>query len=224
MRHTFGILIASLVLGGPAAAQSGTPQNRTPQNNAPQSGNFGLPRTDPANATSTDPASPGGPGFIGNPTSRNPYDVPVEKISDRQFIERAVMRGLTQIEIGKLAMEKSSKDPVKQFARKMVDDHTRLNRHLARIAGKEGYAVPGSLDSKHQARLDKLAKLSGAEFDRAYLKDQTRSQNRDVQAFEWESQSGTDGQLKAFTLKTLPTMQEHLKAVKDLNKSDIAAK
>ncbi|MDQ6705925.1 MAG: DUF4142 domain-containing protein [Acidobacteriota bacterium] len=221
MRETFGVSIGAFLLvgllGSSAAAQSGTPQNRNPQNNAPQSGNSGLPRTDPANATSTDPVTPASPGFIGNPTSRNAYDVPADKISDRQFIERAVMRGLTQIEIGKLAMDKATKDSVKQFAQKIVDDRAKLDRDLARIAGKQGYAVPGSLDSRHQTRLDKLAKLSGEEFDRAYLKDQAKSQERDVQAFEWEAQSGTDAQLKAFALKTLPTMQEHLKAVKDLS-------
>ncbi|MDQ6663528.1 MAG: DUF4142 domain-containing protein [Acidobacteriota bacterium] len=213
MRETLDLLIVSLVLTGAVAAQSGTPQNRNPQNNAPQSGNSGLPRTDPVNAISTDPVTPGGPGFTGNPN-----DEPTDKISDRQFVEQAVMRGLTQIEIGKLAMDKASKDSVKQFAQKMVEDHTKLDRHLSRIAGKQGYAVPGSLDSRHQARLDKLAKLSGAEFDRAYLKGQAKSQEREVQAFEWEAQSGADGQLKAFALKTLPTMQEHLKAVKDLIK------
>ncbi|MGI8989578.1 MAG: DUF4142 domain-containing protein [Bryobacteraceae bacterium] len=222
MRETFGVLLllGAVLLGGPAAAQSGTPQNRNPQNNAPQSGNSGLPRTDSSNATSTDPVTPGGPGFTGNPTSRNPYDAPADKISDRQFIERAVMRGLAQIEIGKLAMDKASKDSVKLFAKTLVDDHAKVNRRLARIAGKQGYAVPGSLDPRHQARLDKLAKLSGAEFDRAYLKDQSKSQERDVQAFEWESQSGTDGALKAFALKTLPEMQEHLKAIKALSKPE----
>src|ERR1700736_481755 len=101
---------------------------------------------------------------------------------------------------------------------------SKLNALLGRLAGKEGMAVPGSLDSRHQGRVDRLAKLSGAEFDRAYIKDQIGSQQRDVDAFEMESQEGADAAVRDFALKTMPAVQQHLQMIKDLDKGKTAAK
>ena len=84
--------------------------------------------------------------------------------------------------------------------------------------------VPGSLDSTHQARVDKLAKLSGEAFDRAYLKTQQKSQERGLRAFEQESAEGTDAAVKDFALKTLPALKKRLEAIKNLDNSKPAKK
>jgi len=101
----------------------------------------------------------------------------------------------------------------------MVDDHSKANDQLKQIAGKSNIEVPAALDSKHQTRVDKLAKLSGPEFDKAYLKDQVKDHERDVDDFKSEAQGGSDENVKQFALQTLPTLQEHLTAVKDLKKA-----
>jgi hypothetical protein len=56
----------------------------------------------------------------------------------------------------------------------VVEIQTKANQQLNDVAAKAGYSVPESLDTKHHARVDKLAKLSGAEFDKAYIKDQVK--------------------------------------------------
>ncbi len=211
--------LASLLLlfsGAVPAQNTSQPANQNSSQN-PSS------RIDPNNPSS-DLAGQGGPGFINNPANRPPYDIAENRISDKQFLERAVMRGLTQIELGKLAVQKASSPDLKMFGQKMMDDRTKLNTRLARLAGKEGLAVPGSLDGKHQARVDKLAKLSGEEFDKAYVKDQLNGQNRDAQAFLRESQEGEDAAIKAFALKVLPDVQKHYDTLKSLDKSKTAGK
>ncbi len=102
----------------------------------------------------------------------------------------------------------------------MVDDHTKANDELKQAASKSGIPVPESLDSKHQSRIDKLSKLSGAEFDKAYIKDQLKDHQTDVQEFKEEAQNGTDPNIKAFASTALPVLQHHLEMVKDLNKSE----
>jgi putative membrane protein len=141
------------------------------------------------------------------------------KVDDKKFAKEAAIGGLTEVELGKLAQQKASSDAVKQFGQKMVDDHTKANDELKQVASKEGIQIPDSLDSKHQARVDKLGKLSGTAFDRAYVKDQLKDHQEDVRKFESEAQAGTDPGVKDFAAKTLPTLQEHLRMAKDLNKS-----
>ena len=98
-----------------------------------------------------------------------------------------------------------------------MDDHTKAVEELKQIAGKESVPVPESLDSKHRSRVDKLSKLSGADFDRAYVKDQVKDHQQDVKEFQLEAENGTDMNVKSYAAKTLPTLQQHLEMAKNLN-------
>lgn len=140
------------------------------------------------------------------------------RVDDKKFVKDAALGGMTEVELGKLATQKASSDAVKQFGQKMVDDHGKANDQLKQIAAKENINVPDSLDSKHQSRIDKLAKLSGPDFDKAYIKDQIKDHQSDVNDFKNEAQYGSDANIKQFASNTLPTLEEHLSAVKDLNK------
>ncbi len=151
---------------------------------------------------------------------QNPGQNTATKVNDKKFLSEAAEGGLAEVELGKLAVQKSSDDKVKQFAQKMVDDHTNANEQLKQVASQDGVAVPDTLDSKHQSRIDKLSKLSGTQFDKAYLKDQQKDHQTDVREFTEEAQNGTDPKVKAFASSTLPTLQQHLQMVKSLNKTE----
>ncbi len=152
-------------------------------------------------------------------TPGNTPDAMPMKVDDKKFVKDAALGGMTEVELGKLAAQKASSDAVKQFGQKMVDDHTKANDELKQIASKESISVPDSLDSKHQSRIDKLAKLSGPDFDKAYIKDQVKDHQSDVTDFKNEAQYGSDPNVKQFATSTLPTLEEHLSTVKELNKS-----
>jgi len=139
---------------------------------------------------------------------------------DSKFVMDAAVGGMTEVELGKLATQKASDDSVKQFGQKMVDDHTKANDQLKEVASKENITLPSSLDAKHQARVDKLSKMSGASFDRAYVRDQLKDHIEDVAEFKKESQNGSDPAVKQFASTTLPTLEEHLSMVKDLSKKE----
>jgi len=141
------------------------------------------------------------------------------KVDDKKFVKESALGGLAEVELGKLATQKGSSDAVKQFGQRMVDDHSKANEQLKQAAAKSNIEVPASLDSKHQSHIDKLAKLSGPEFDKAYLKDQVKDHEHDVNQFKDEAQNGSDPNVKQFAMATLPTLQEHLSAVKDLKKA-----
>jgi putative membrane protein len=171
----------------------------------------------PGSQPSQRPSTTSEPG-MGNPSAGTPETMPVKQVDDKKFVKDAAIGGLTEVELGKLAAQKASSDGVKQFGQKMVDDHNKANEELKEIASKANIEIPASLDSKHQSRLDKLAKLSGPEFDKAYVKDQLKDHQKDVSEFQNEAQSGSDPNVRQFANKTLPTLQEHLSMVKDLNK------
>jgi len=130
--------------------------------------------------------------------------------SDQTFATKAAIGGLAEVQLGNLAKEKASSAEVKNFGQQMVDDHSKANDELKSLLTSKGVTVPTSLDSKHQALYDRLSKLSGAEFDRAYMKEMVSDHKTDVDEFRKESQKGSDAELKGFAAKTLPTLEHHL--------------
>jgi putative membrane protein len=122
----------------------------------------------------------------------------------------AARGGMAEVELGQLASQKAQSDQVKQFAQRMVQDHGKANDELKSLAQQKNITLPTELDAKHKATHDRLSKLSGAQFDRAYMQDMLQDHRKDVNEFRKESQSGRDPEVKAWAAKTLPTLEEHL--------------
>ena len=127
---------------------------------------------------------------------------------DKGFVDKAATGGMAEVKLSKLAMDKGQSTEVKQFARKMVEDHTKANMELKQIAEKKSIAVPTTLDAKHQKVYDKLAKLDGADFDKEYMRAMAMDHDDTVKLFKEQSQNGQDPELKSFAMKTLPIHRE----------------
>lgn len=143
---------------------------------------------------------------------------------DKAFVQKAAIGGLAEVEMGKMAQQKGSSDQVKQFGSRMVDDHSKANDDLKKVASSKGITLPTDLDAKHKAKMDKLQKLSGAQFDRAYMDDMVADHKEDVADFKKQASSGKDSDLKAFASKTLPTLEDHLKMAESTDAAVKASK
>jgi putative membrane protein len=105
---------------------------------------------------------------------------------------------------------------VKQFAQRMVDDHTKASEELKGWASQKNVTLPTEVAPDHKATHDRLAKLSGAAFDKAYMTAMVADHNKAVAAFTRASKTAKDADLKAWAGKTLPTLQEHQKMAKEI--------
>ena len=136
--------------------------------------------------------------------------------ADQKFAEKAAQGGKAEVELGQLAVQKASDEKVKQFGQKMVDDHSKANQQLQQIAEQEHITLPTSMDSEAQQEQQRLSKLSGAEFDKAYMRYQLKDHQKDVAEFQKEATAGKDPGIKNFAQSTLPTLQEHLKLAEQI--------
>jgi len=136
--------------------------------------------------------------------------------ADRTFVRKAAEGGLAEVELGKLATEKASSDDVKKFGQRMVDDHSKANDQLKQVASKVGVNVPDKLSPKDQATKDRLSKLSGEQFDAAYMRDMVKDHTKDVMEFRHESEKAKNDDVKNFASQTLPTLEDHLKQAKGI--------
>jgi putative membrane protein len=125
------------------------------------------------------------------------------------FVDKATVGGLFEVESSKLADTAAQDATVKDFAHMMVTDHTVANTKLGAIASEQQLDVPGALDTKHQAILDKLNAAKGGSFDQAYVQVQRDAHDEAVSLFEDYAQDGDNASLKTFATETLPTLKMH---------------
>jgi putative membrane protein len=138
---------------------------------------------------------------------------------DVHFAREAAQGGMAEVKLGQLAQEKGSSDTVKTFGKRMVDDHSKAGDKLKEVASHESITLPSDLSAKDQATYDRLSKLNGAAFDRAYARDMVKDHETDVAAFQKEANAGKNDSLKSFASETLPTLQDHLKQAKEMMKT-----
>src|SRR5205823_13732746 len=94
--------------------------------------------------------------------------------ADRTFVRKAAEGGLAEVELGQLATQKASSDDVKKFGQRMVDDHSKANDQLKQVAAQEHIDLPTEPSAKDKATKARLEKLSGEQFDRAYMRDMVK--------------------------------------------------
>jgi putative membrane protein len=186
------LIITSAIIAAPQA----TPPRSTPETRPPAQD----PATHTADKPHTDPAA-------GSATA------------DTAFVKKAADGGLAEVAMAKLAQEKAESAEVKAYAQKLEKDHTQANTELKQVASQKNITLPTAPSKMHQAKHDKLSKLSGAAFDKAYVAAMLEDHQKDVREFQREASSGTDSDVKAFAAKTLPTLKDHLQEVQDLSKT-----
>jgi putative membrane protein len=130
--------------------------------------------------------------------------------ADKQFAAEATQGGLAEVEMGQLALQKANSPQVKQFAQRMVTDHTQANQELLQLAKSQNLDVPTQVDAKHKSDMDMLRGMNGTAFDTAYMQHMVQDHQKDVAEFQKQAQSGGDPALKSFAVKYLPVLQQHL--------------
>ena len=131
--------------------------------------------------------------------------------ADRAFAEKAAMGGAAEVQSGRMAEQKGMNPQVKQFGARMAQDHAKAGDELKQIAAGKGLTLPQAPSPEDKREMDKLDKLAGADFDRAYMSHMVADHKKDIAEFEKEASAGQDPEIKAFAAKTLPTLREHLK-------------
>lgn len=139
--------------------------------------------------------------------------------AEKAFIKNAANGGMTEVNLGKLAAEKGESQEVKDFGNQMVKDHSKINDNLKEVAGKLGVTLPDKVNAKHQAKIDKMEKMSGAAFDKAYVNGMVMAHEKDIAEFEKAGKEVKNEDLKKFIDDSVPTMKEHFEMIKQFSQA-----
>ena len=176
--------------------------------------NAGQPKTDTTPAPASDTSSSETTSASATTTGSTGGTSSNMTAEDKEFVSKAGMGGMAEVQIGNLALQNAASAEVKAFAQRMVNDHSKGNAELQQLATTKGLALPTELSGEPKEMLDHLGSLHGADFDKAYMKDMVEDHEKDVAEFDKASTSATDSDLKAWAGKTLPTLKDHLEHAK----------
>lgn len=140
------------------------------------------------------------------------------------FVTRAAESGKAEIELAQLAQRTSENPRVDQLAEQIERDHEQANDQLADLVDRRDVDFPGVAiglpgpNDQQQATYDRLDKLEGAAFDRAWIDLMVQNHEASVESFTTASKS-TDPDVKAFAEKALPVITHHLGQIEALQKT-----
>jgi len=140
-------------------------------------------------------------------------------LGDKDFAVLAAQGGMAEVALGNLAQQQGSSPKVKDFGKKLADDHSKANDELTQIASREGITLPSGMDTKQQQAVERFSKLSGAQFDREFLKDAVNDYTEDIEEFKKEVSQGTDPALRDFASKHVSVLHDHLEMALNAQKS-----
>ncbi len=210
-------LIASLEYSSIAQSPTPTPSPTATPSPTPS------PTTTPSPiSTPTPTPSPTTtPSPISTPTpTPSPTTTPSLSQFDRQFMVQAAQGGIAEVELGLIARQKASSNIVKEYARRMVVEHTQANNRLKTLAQQKGVTLPTAIGEKNEELKQKLSKLSGAKFDKEYMKEAgVKSHKEQAKLFSRQVERGQDPDVKNFAATTLPVVQKHLQHAQDITES-----
>jgi putative membrane protein len=142
---------------------------------------------------------------------------------DKLFVRKAMQGGMAEVQLGQMTLQKTNNDQVKQFAQRMIDDHTKMNDQMKPVAQQLGVDVPGQVSKKDRATMAKLEALSGPAYDQAYIKDMVKDHKQDLSDFQMEASSGQDQTVKDAASQGSKVIAQHLQMAQQMAKDQNVA-
>jgi putative membrane protein len=158
------------------------------------------------NPAGVDPATPQSAPGVPAPHTTN--------TQDKLFAQLLGAGGMAEVEFGRLADGKAQNSSVKEFAQRMVQDHSKANEQLEKLAKQASIPLSSELGPDEKAMKDELDKTSAHSFDLAYMQGQLIGHQKAIVLLQYEIGQGQDGELQRFAAESLPVVLGHLEVAR----------
>lgn len=136
---------------------------------------------------------------------------------DTEYLQKAAQGTMSEVKMGEMAQKQAADERVKQFGKRMVDDHGKDLQNIRQLASKKHVTLPDAPNKEQSKEADKLAKLSGADFDKEYVKYEMKDHKEDVKENGKAMKKAADPDVKNFASAEYRTVVAHKKEIDDLH-------
>lgn len=137
---------------------------------------------------------------------------------DNDFLIKVATCNHAEVEYAKLADKRAGSAKVKDFAANLVGDHKTANDKLAELLKTRKVGVVAGLEKETREKVQRLAKLEGAEFDREFLKSVIQDHKEMIALVDNQVAKGQEADIRRYAKDSLPGLRKHLTTAQELEK------
>lgn len=139
---------------------------------------------------------------------------------DAEFVAEVVASNFAEIELAKLASTRSDNAQVKDVAKMLEADHSKLLTELQAFAGTKAITVPTEPEDDAKKKIEDLTKEEDIkDFNKEWCKEMADKHEKTIEKFEDRAEKTEDADLKTWITQTLPHLRTHLDKVKACEES-----
>ena len=136
---------------------------------------------------------------------------------DTEYLQKSAQGTMSEVKMGEMAQKLAADERVKQFGKRMVDDHGKDLQNIRQLASQKHVTLPDAPNKEQSDEADKLAKLSGAAFDKEYVKYEMKDHKDDVKENAKAMKKALDSDVKNFATAEYQTVSAHKKEIDDIH-------
>jgi putative membrane protein len=130
---------------------------------------------------------------------------------DKEFLKNASELGLTEIQLGALAVQRATSPELKALGGELVAHHGKSNQELVLLAQKKGVELKTEPTRAQKQMLAEFEAKSGAEFDKELMEHVRKDHEKGIRTFADAAADSKDPEIKAFAVANVAPMREHYK-------------
>jgi putative membrane protein len=145
---------------------------------------------------------------------------------DVKFIREAAQDNLLEIRLGQMGLKKAVDPAVREYAQRLVSDHTIMQNQWIELAAKNGMTLKSTLGPRHKKKADRLDKLSERAYERAFMTTEVQNHQDYLEYFSKEGKATHSSQVRELAANDLRSMELHLSQAKQVGSQigvDVAA-
>jgi putative membrane protein len=147
------------------------------------------------------------------------FDSIDSKEDDSEFLVDQAEINLAEIEIGKLAQQKSTNTEVKKFGKMLVDEHTKSASEVSALAKAKNFTLPSSLTEDGQEEYNKLNEKTGLDFDKKFADMMIDGHEKAIDKLKKASENAKDQDVKVWASNSIAGLTAHLEHAKLLKQN-----
>jgi putative membrane protein len=135
---------------------------------------------------------------------------------DKELANKLAQGSVSEVQIGKIVKDKANDPAVKDFANRMIEDHSKMDQQIRHWASLNSIKLPTTPSADSQELKGRLAKASGKSYDQEYIRSMLEDHKKDVAELQNFMASHPDSSLKSVVTQTLPILENHLRVAENV--------
>jgi putative membrane protein len=135
---------------------------------------------------------------------------------DSKFLRDAIQTDIAEVKLSELALQRSNDNGVRELAARLQADHSTAMQQTAAVATTLGVTPPAGATPDAQEHYASLSKLSGPEFDAAFVSHMVAAHRAAIGKFGEQTHANPNAAIAGLVARLLPTLEQHLASAESL--------